>query len=223
MRLRPGRSRALSSWSSACGVVAIASVFGESSGRSLLISPFETTACTTPDKPNPIVCVMFVIPITPLTAMLKRSRSATAVGASAAIGACQATTDTVFQTHCPRHRAPLIERCGVCFVEDPLLPTQTLSRRFRPAGNVVLPCFHTILPNEFIDYCGDNKLRKRESAKMVQSVKFRSISSARRLRSTSSRPWNWPKSSSASGSTRNGPVKWCLLVRSRGCSRRLRV
>ena len=33
--------------------VAIASVFGESSGRSLLISPFETTACTTPDKPNP--------------------------------------------------------------------------------------------------------------------------------------------------------------------------
>jgi hypothetical protein len=28
----------------------------------------------------------------------------------------------VFQTHCPRHRAPLIERCAVCFVEDPLLP-----------------------------------------------------------------------------------------------------
>jgi hypothetical protein len=27
-----------------------------------------------------------------------------------------------FQTHCPRHRAPLIERCAVCFVEDPLLP-----------------------------------------------------------------------------------------------------
>ena len=36
---------------------------------------------------------MFVIPITPLTAMMKRSRSATAVGASAAISvaACQAT------------------------------------------------------------------------------------------------------------------------------------
>lgn len=35
---------------------------------------------------------MFVIPITPLTAMMKRSRSATAVGASAAISvaACQA-------------------------------------------------------------------------------------------------------------------------------------
>ena len=28
----------------------------------------------------------------------------------------------VFQTHCPRHRAPLIERCAVCFVEDPILP-----------------------------------------------------------------------------------------------------
>ena len=28
----------------------------------------------------------------------------------------------VFQTHCLRHRAPLIERCAVCFVEDPRLP-----------------------------------------------------------------------------------------------------
>jgi len=28
----------------------------------------------------------------------------------------------VFQTHCARHRVPLLERCAVCFVEDPLLP-----------------------------------------------------------------------------------------------------
>jgi hypothetical protein len=28
----------------------------------------------------------------------------------------------VFQTHCSRHRARLIERCAVCFIEDPLFP-----------------------------------------------------------------------------------------------------
>jgi hypothetical protein len=33
--------------------VAIARVFGESSGNSRLISDFDTTACTTPDKPKP--------------------------------------------------------------------------------------------------------------------------------------------------------------------------
>jgi hypothetical protein len=26
----------------------------------------------------------------------------------------------VFQTHCARHRTPLLETCGVCFMEDPL-------------------------------------------------------------------------------------------------------
>jgi NAD(P)-dependent dehydrogenase (short-subunit alcohol dehydrogenase family) len=29
-------------------------------------------------------------------------------------------------------------------------------------------------------------------------------------------PWNWRKSSSASGSMRNAPVRWCLLVRLQG-------
>jgi TniQ len=33
----------------------------------------------------------------------------------------------VFQTHCPRHRVPLFERCAVCFVEEPLLPTANAS------------------------------------------------------------------------------------------------
>jgi hypothetical protein len=28
----------------------------------------------------------------------------------------------MFQTHCARHRTPLLERCAVCFTEDPLLP-----------------------------------------------------------------------------------------------------
>jgi hypothetical protein len=28
----------------------------------------------------------------------------------------------VFQTHCARHRTPLLERCSVCFTDDPLLP-----------------------------------------------------------------------------------------------------
>jgi hypothetical protein len=28
----------------------------------------------------------------------------------------------VFQTHCARHRVPLLERCAVCLVEDPLFP-----------------------------------------------------------------------------------------------------
>src|SRR5260370_29103008 len=32
----------------------------------------------------------------------------------------------VFQTHCKRHRAPLVESCAVCFVEDPLLPITNL-------------------------------------------------------------------------------------------------
>src|SRR5258707_6234102 len=36
----------------------------------------------------------------------------------------------VFQTHCKRHRAPLVESCAVCFVEDPLLPITNL-----PASN----------------------------------------------------------------------------------------
>src|SRR4029077_13879559 len=26
----------------------------------------------------------------------------------------------VFQTHCARHRTPLLETCGVCFIADPL-------------------------------------------------------------------------------------------------------
>ena len=26
----------------------------------------------------------------------------------------------VFQTHCARHRTPLVETCGICFIEDPL-------------------------------------------------------------------------------------------------------
>jgi TniQ len=29
----------------------------------------------------------------------------------------------VFQTHCARHRTPLLETCGVCFMEDPLAIT----------------------------------------------------------------------------------------------------
>jgi hypothetical protein len=29
----------------------------------------------------------------------------------------------VFQTHCARHRTPLLETCGVCFIEDPLAIT----------------------------------------------------------------------------------------------------
>jgi hypothetical protein len=32
----------------------------------------------------------------------------------------------VFQTHCKRHRTPLVESCAVCFVEDPLLPITNL-------------------------------------------------------------------------------------------------
>ena len=32
----------------------------------------------------------------------------------------------VFQTHCNRHRTPLVESCAVCFVEDPLLPITSL-------------------------------------------------------------------------------------------------
>src|SRR5258705_7485415 len=29
----------------------------------------------------------------------------------------------VFQTHCARHRTPLLETCGVCFIKDPLAIT----------------------------------------------------------------------------------------------------
>ena len=32
----------------------------------------------------------------------------------------------VFQTHCNRHRIPLVESCAVCFIEDPLLPITNL-------------------------------------------------------------------------------------------------
>jgi hypothetical protein len=32
----------------------------------------------------------------------------------------------VFQTHCNRHRTPLVESCAVCFAEDPLLPITSL-------------------------------------------------------------------------------------------------
>jgi hypothetical protein len=32
----------------------------------------------------------------------------------------------VFQTHCNRHRTPLVESCAACFVEDPLLPITSL-------------------------------------------------------------------------------------------------
>ena len=40
----------------------------------------------------------------------------------------------MFQTHCARHRAPLIERCAVCFVEDPLLATAN-------AASVIASCW----------------------------------------------------------------------------------
>src|SRR5271165_1756243 len=36
----------------------------------------------------------------------------------------------VFQTHCNRHRIPLVESCAICFVDDPLLPITNL-----PASN----------------------------------------------------------------------------------------
>jgi hypothetical protein len=32
----------------------------------------------------------------------------------------------VFQTHCNRHRTPLVESCAICFVDDPLLPITNL-------------------------------------------------------------------------------------------------
>ena len=34
----------------------------------------------------------------------------------------------VFQTHCARHRTPLLETCGVCFREDPLAITKPPAR-----------------------------------------------------------------------------------------------
>jgi hypothetical protein len=41
----------------------------------------------------------------------------------------------VFQTHCPRHRTPLFERCAVCFIEDPLLPITNGSLALAPCWN----------------------------------------------------------------------------------------
>ena len=31
----------------------------------------------------------------------------------------------MFQTHCARHRTPLLEACGICFIEGPLEITNT--------------------------------------------------------------------------------------------------
>jgi hypothetical protein len=52
-----------------------------------------------------------------------------------------------FQTHSPRHRAPLIERCAVCLVEDPRLPNANACSPIPSCWKCGSALFHTMLTN----------------------------------------------------------------------------
>ena len=52
--------------------------------------------------------------------------------------------DIVFQTHCARHRTPLLKTCVACFIDDPLLPIINPPVR---NGSLTLPsCWNCGIP-----------------------------------------------------------------------------